>query len=343
MSLLDTERARVVLEQWLNANVAPATVDSYTIMTGGFSRVMARVEVGWGDGRTETFVLRGDPPPDKATLDSDRDAEWALLSALSTIDEIPTPAARWFIDDESLFGTKALLIDFVEGGSLQAAFDGGLEPADTVEQFADMMAAVAGVEPDRLPAEIPRPASWDDHLDTLIGRWRAAADDHCEALPIVRYIAAWLDKRRPAPMPLRLVHGDFQQGNIVATPDGWQVVDWEFSRIGDPREDLGYYNAYAGAVPPNLLALDTERFLARFRERTGLSEEVVNPVSLGYFTVLSTIGTVDSLYRGMTAMARGERRGPAVAFNSTLVAVGNDAFVDAVDGLEAAMTAAMEA
>ena len=62
-------------------------------------------------------------------------------------------------------------------------------PPTPIEPFVDMMAAVAGVEPDRLPASMARPASWDDHLDALIGRWRAAADDHCEALPIVRYIA----------------------------------------------------------------------------------------------------------------------------------------------------------
>ncbi len=336
--MLDTAAMPAKLEQWLAAHVAPATVQSYSIMTGGFSRVMAKVDLRWASGENETLVLRGDPPPELATLDSDRDAEWALLSALAGVDEIPTPEAKWYIDDESLFGTKAILIDFVEGGSLQAAMDAGLDLGNTIDPFTSMLAAVGSVEPHRVP--LPAPNSWDAHMDDLIGRWKAVADRNGESLPFVRYIASWLDRRRPEPVPLRLVHGDFQQGNIVDTPTGWQVVDWEFARIGDPREDLGYYAAYAAAVPPNLLDHDMDGFLNAYRAKTGLTEAQVNPVTLGYFTVLSTIGTLDSLYSGLDAMARGERHGIGVAYNSQLIAVGNDQFVDAIDGLEAALAAA---
>jgi hypothetical protein len=76
------------------------------------------------------------------------------------------------------------------------------------------------------------------------------------------------------------------------------------------------------------------------RSKTGLSEEQVNPVTLGYFKVLSTIGTLDSLYAGLDGMARGERHGVAVAYNSQLIPVGNDQFVNAIDGLEAALATA---
>jgi len=338
MSMLEVEAMPAKLETWLAANVAPATVDSYAVMTGGFSRVMARVDLTWAEGTSETFVLRGDPPPELATLDSDRDAEWGLLSALAGIEEIPTPQARWYIDDESLFGTRAILIDFIEGGSLQASFDAGLDQSASIEPFTDLLAAVSSIEPHRVP--LPTPESWDAHMDALVQRWRNVAERHGESLPFVRYIASWLARRKPAPAPLRLVHGDFQQGNIVDTPDGWQMVDWEFSRIGDPREDLGYYAAYSAAVPPSLLHPHLDTFLDAVRSKTGLSEEQVNPVTLGYFTVLSTIGTLDSLYAGLDGMARGERHGVAVAYNSQLIPVGNDQFVNAIDGLEAALATA---
>ena len=42
-----------------------ATVRNYALMTDGYSRVMAKAEIGWSDGTTQTIVLRGDPPPDK--------------------------------------------------------------------------------------------------------------------------------------------------------------------------------------------------------------------------------------------------------------------------------------
>jgi hypothetical protein len=118
------------------------------------------------------------------------------------------------------------------------------------------------------------------------------------------------------------------------------VVDWEFARIGDPREDLGYYNAYSSAVPPNLTQLDLDRFLARFRERTGFSEEAVNPVTFGYFTVLSTVTSVEGLVNASAAMARGEKRGVPISFNTHLITVGSRNFLDAVLAMEAAIAAA---
>ena len=69
------------------------------------------------------------------------------------------------------------------------------------------------------------------------------------------------------------MHGDPQAANVLVTDDGtWSLVDWEFARIGDPREDLGYYNAYSGAVRRTCLAEDVDGFLPRYRDLTGFSE-----------------------------------------------------------------------
>ena len=103
-----------------------------------------------------------------------------------------------------------------------------------------------------------------------------------------------------------------------AAPDGWRIVDWEFARIGDPREDLGYYNAYSGAVPPNLAQLDLAAFLARFRERTGFDEEAVNPVTFGYFTVLSTV-TSPSISRASLRESARPSPVPSLAFRPASV------------------------
>jgi aminoglycoside phosphotransferase (APT) family kinase protein len=268
-SMRETAEMPTRIAAWLTANVAPASVSRYDLITGGFSRDMASLDVTWGDGRREQFILRGDPPPDVATLFTDREAEWNLLSALSGIESLPTPAARWFVDDASHFGTKAIFIDYCEGGSLQASLDAGLDQASTADRFVRMMGAVANVSPADLPDRIPRPASWQAHLDSLVDQWKAIAHRHVESMPITRFIAAWLDRNRPEPLPLRLVHGDPQPGNVIANPNSWQFVDWEFARIGDPREDLGYYNAYAQAVPPNLAAADLDGYLRTFREVTG--------------------------------------------------------------------------
>jgi aminoglycoside phosphotransferase (APT) family kinase protein len=271
-----------------------------------------------------------------ATFFTDRETEWHVLSALSNIESMPTPAARWFVDDASHFGTKAIFIDFCDGGSLQASLDAGLDHTTTADRFVRMMGAVANVSPDQLPSHIARPDSWEAHLDALIAQWKSIAHRHVESMPITRYIAAWLDRNRPAPLPLRLVHGDAQPGNIIANEHGWQFVDWEFARIGDPREDLGYYNAYAQAVPPNLAMTDLDTYLRTFREVTGFSEEAVNPRTFAYFTVLSTAAVVSGMYDTLRDMATGERKGVAAAFNSSiLVSIGNNNFLEAIMSLEA--------
>ncbi|HBY95564.1 MAG TPA: phosphotransferase family protein, partial [Chloroflexi bacterium] len=41
--------------------------------------------------------------------------------------------------------------------------------------------------------------------------------------------------------PLTLIHGDFRVGNLLVTPDRLTgVLDWEFTHVGDPLEDLAW-------------------------------------------------------------------------------------------------------
>ena len=334
--MLDVEAMPDHVARWLTANVRPATVRRYEIMTGGFSRVMARVEVDWHDGGNEVFVLRGDPPAELATLESDRDLEWALLTDLTTDATVPVPAGRWYVDDAAHFGTKALFIEHVPSRTLQAELDDGLDQAATATRLADLMAQVASVTPERVPS-LACPPSWDAYVDDKIAAWQRMADEHVEAVPIIQYLTSWMDAHRPTPLPFRLVHGDFQAANVIVTPsDDWKLIDWEFARVGDPREDLGYYNAYSGAVPPNLAANDLGAFLARYRERTGFGEDAVNPATFAWFTIISTLSAVAGLHDGVAGFANGTKRGTSVAFNSILVTIGYRNFLDAIGALEGA-------
>ena len=334
--MLDVEAMPDHIARWLTANVRPASVRRYEIMTGGFSRVMARVEVEWHDGGSEVFVLRGDPPAELATLESDRDLEWALLADLTADATVPVPAGRWYVDDPTHFGSKALFIEHVPSRTLQAELDDGLDHAATATRLADLMAQVASVTPERVPA-LACPPSWDGYIDAKIAAWQRMADEHVEAVPIIQYLTSWMDAHRPSPLPFRLVHGDFQAANVIVTPtDDWKLIDWEFARVGDPREDLGYYNAYSGAVPPNLAANDLGSFLARYRERTGFDGDAVNPATFAWFTIISTLSAVAGLHDGVAGFANGAKRGTSVAFNSILVTIGYRNFLDAIGALQGA-------
>lgn len=305
-----------------------ATVDAYEPLIGGYSRLMARATVTWSDGTAERIVLRGDPPPGKAMMETDRDAEWALLDALTACGRIAMPRARHYDGTGEHLGTKCIVLDHVDGPSLQAVLNAteANGHAAHAHDLVDTMAAIHAVEAGELGLDAP--GDWDTYLGSLIDRFRQADAAHVEPVPFLRYVAAWLDAHRPAPLPLRLVHSDFQPANIMIAPGGQHlVIDWELAHIGDPREDLGYYNVYSSASGPNLFMADPEGFLARYRERTGFGEDAVNMETMAYFSSLAAITVYAQVLGGAAAMARGLNGGLMTTYTLNALTVGHNNFM----------------
>lgn len=333
------ERLVAFLESQGATDVA---VNSYTPMTGGYSRLMARFDAAFtlgGEREEGVFVLRGDPLPGQAIIETDRRIEFDTITAIA--DLLPTPAARFLDADGAHCDTPALVLEFSEATSTLP----WIEANGTGElplRLAELAGAIHTVPIERLPASLPRPAS-GDAMGEQIAKWRASALAHVEDLPIFRYVAAWLDAHRPPPVPLGLVHHDFSTANMLVAGDGSLVViDWELATIGDPREDLGYFKAYAQAAPPDLIDLDSDGFCARYREITGYTEEQVNPAVMTYFLVLGVIGVVDQLRASGAAMARGETSSTNIAFNMDNILFGQAAWMAATAALEAALDGGLD-
>lgn len=59
--------------------------------------------------------------------------------------------------------------------------------------------------------------------------------------PVLALACRWLETNLPAPVPPRLVHGDFRLGNLLVDQGRLTgVLDWELAHLGDPHEDLAY-------------------------------------------------------------------------------------------------------
>jgi aminoglycoside phosphotransferase (APT) family kinase protein len=307
-----------------------ATVVSYDAMVGGYSRLMACAEVEWSDGERQTLVLRGDPPAGKAMMETDRDAEYRLLRALGDAGSVTMPAARHYDPSGEHLGTKCIVLDHVDGSPLQTILQ---QAADADHQahadaLVDTMAQVHAIDVATLGDVLQIPESWDTYIGGLIDRFRLADRDHVESVPFLRFVAAWLDAHRPPPLPLRLVHSDFQPANIMVDATGTHyMIDWELTHVGDPREDLGYYNVYASALGPNLFMADPERFLARYRERTGFSEDAVNMHTMAYFSSLAAITVYAQILRGAAAMANGVNGGLMTTYTLNALTVGHGNFM----------------
>jgi hypothetical protein len=114
---------------------------------------------------------------------------------------------------------------------------------------------------------------------------------------------------------------------MVGTDGSHQVIDWELTHIGDPREDLGYYMIYSSSSGPNLILQDPEAFLARYREQTGFGEDTINMATLGYFSSLAAISVYGQVLAGAGAMARGQNSGIMTTYTLNALTVGHNNFL----------------
>jgi aminoglycoside phosphotransferase (APT) family kinase protein len=302
------------------------TVIEYRPISGGYSRLSALARVRWADGAEESFVLRADPPPQTGVFESDRDDEFRLLRALHGKLAVHSPRVRWYDDTGEYFGQKALIVDFFTGRPLpDVVAKEGIAAA--TEIFVDTIAKIHGGPVDLMPQELAHPPSWGAYVDGLVDLLSSLDDSVSDKNPAVHYAAAQLREHRPPPMPLTIVHGDCQPANVLV-PDsgGVLMIDWEFGRIGDPREDLGYYSHLP--VPPNLFEANPEGFLARYRDKTGFTEEQVNPATVSYFYVLGMARLLGQMFSAADALAQGHPRGVMATYMMNGTAATTRAFVD---------------
>ena len=96
--------------------------------------------------------------------------------------------------------------------------------------------------------------TWEAQAATLGEYRRLRAQDTERALEggpdagLARRALAAADGIECGEIPFRMLHGDLVEANVVWGPDGPGLVDWEFSRMGDPAEDLAYL-IEANALP----------------------------------------------------------------------------------------------
>jgi aminoglycoside phosphotransferase (APT) family kinase protein len=203
-------------------------------------------------------------------------------------------------------------MDHVVGTPLQLTLGGGDDRAAR-STYLEVAAALRRVPLDVLPSTMRRPASWEGYIDGAIDIYDRAERELADSNPFIRYVVAWLRANRPPPVPLGVVHGDFQPGNILVGGGGPPVViDWEFTRVGDPREDIGYYSG--SPLPNSLYRADPDGFLAEYRELMGYSEEQVNREVVDYFFVLGMALLFVQIMRGADSLAGGGRPGVMAMF-----------------------------
>jgi aminoglycoside phosphotransferase (APT) family kinase protein len=138
-------------------------------------------------------------------------------------------------------------------------------PSGLDVQMAEELAKIHAIPRERLPflEQGDQVARFYDELDSV-------GEPH----PAIELGLHWVKERLPHHREPVVVHGDWRIGNIAVDENGIvAVLDWEFSHLADPVEDLAWPLVRAwrfGADDKHLGGVgDLDRYLDRYTELTG--------------------------------------------------------------------------
>lgn len=228
---------------------APARIENLRRVAGGSSQetwaLDAEIAGGPFAGR-HALVLRRDMGGAISPTTLSRADEFRVYQAMHRAG-IAVPRPYWRADgSEGIAGRAAFLAERLEGEAIgrrivrDPAFAGARAalPGQMADQLArihaiDARASGLGFLPAPKAGENPALAT----LDAFDRQLREIDEPH----PALELGLRWLRRHAPPCERLTVVHGDYRIGNILAGPEGLRaVLDWEFTHVGDPREDIGW-------------------------------------------------------------------------------------------------------
>ncbi|HVM39517.1 MAG TPA: phosphotransferase family protein [Acidimicrobiia bacterium] len=222
---------------------AGTTVSDVRRLTGGASRETWSFDAMGPDGTRRALVLRRDPGGALPGA-MGRTAEYRLLETAATVG-VPVPAVCFPLEEGDGLGS----------GFVMERVDGETIPRRILrdDAFADARSAMAGqcgtiaarihaVDLAELAdVALDGPAPGEHPAVAQIRQYRELLDAFGEPHPAFELGLRWLEEHLPPLDQVRLVHGDFRNGNFVVGSDGIRaVLDWELAHLGDPMEDLGW-------------------------------------------------------------------------------------------------------
>lgn len=190
------------------------------------------------NGAPQRMILRrapaGVPVVEKISLETE-----AALMRAAELAGVPSPHVHHVIQPDDDFG-RGFFMSHVDGEALGRKIVRDEQFASIRPKLAyqagEILARIHSIDPAGLPP-LPRIAPADE-----IARLYETYRTHSAPRPVFELAFRRLRDAMPTgDAPMRLVHGDFRNGNMLITPQGVSaVLDWELAHIGDPMRDLGW-------------------------------------------------------------------------------------------------------
>jgi aminoglycoside phosphotransferase (APT) family kinase protein len=207
-------------------------------MTAGATQEVWRFDLV-GDGREMPLVLRRAPGGTRVSDTAVGLETEARLILAAGEKGVPVPPVRHVLEPEDGMG-HGFIMGFVEGETLGGRIVRQETFAEArtflARQCGEILARIHAIDAAAFPSlrrQTPR---------ALIEQYHASYKATGWPRPVLDLAFRWLSERCPPdPAEMKLVHGDFRNGNLMIGPDGVRaVLDWEIAHVGDPMEDLGW-------------------------------------------------------------------------------------------------------
>ncbi|MDP6375622.1 MAG: phosphotransferase family protein [Pseudomonadales bacterium] len=211
-------------------------------LSGGASQETYRLVVRTSAGN-KPFAMRRAPGGLHVEASSGHPglAVEALLMRSAAATGVPEPEVHYVLQEADGLG-DGFVMEWLEGETLGAR----IARSPDLDEVRPGLAYQCGEILARIHAIDTAVTGLDDVLSRMTpeqyvhqtwDRYKAWDTAH----PMIDYAGRWLLDHLPADAPMKLVHNDFRNGNVMVSRHGViAVLDWEVAHIGDPMRDLGW-------------------------------------------------------------------------------------------------------
>ncbi len=318
------EEAIFALMKRVEPDITHIEIEDLQPIPGGFSRETFKCDVKvtrHGAQETLPLIIRKNPPEVEAILNTSRAVEHNLIEALRTRTIVPVSRSYGYELDAAPFGEPAMILERAAGsGQTSALFNGGPDEdqtEDVIKHLCEVLvelhsADIASIDPNGALVD-PRgvgikAGSWDEYMDTTfeyyLNEYKTIAWDPTMMILLDSFLT--LRRMKPRAMKLSIVHGDFNPANFLyGNGKVTALIDWENSRVGDPREDLGWMVLMDILSNTQVMSYPKKEggFLAYYNKLTGLD---ITPEELGYFTLFGTANIAVPVHQSVARRMRKE-------------------------------------